>query len=404
MKRALRVALFLGLLLVLLAASRVVPALADRWRAPSGEAAPARVIDLCAERRPDATLPAACADAAPEVTLLFGGDTALADAALPTLRDRGIDFPFQHTLALLAAADVSVVNLEAPVTAIDRPFRFGKEYLYRAPPEAAEAMARAGIDVASLANNHVLDHGAEGLSDTLARLAAVGVFTVGAAASEASARAPLVIRIGGLRVALLARCQRKLDWDLWVRQFAAPDRAGVAALDPAPGQSLAADVAAARREADLVILLVHWGQSYAPVDAEQRRLAELGAAAGVDLIIGHHPHVAQPLGLLGRARVPVAFSLGNYAFGTPGRPELDVGLLLRATVRSRRLSRLELIPIDVQNRRVGYRPTPLTGTAALEALAPLLATSRREGAALRIEGARAVQDHASEPDDSGGSR
>jgi poly-gamma-glutamate capsule biosynthesis protein CapA/YwtB (metallophosphatase superfamily) len=139
-----------------------------------------------------------------------------------------------------------------------------------------------------------------------------------------------------------------------------------------------------------VVLLAHWGEGYAPPSAEQRRLAERAAAAGVDLIIGHHPHLAQPLALVGAARVPVAFSLGNYAFGTPGRPELDVGLLLRATVRAGRIGRLELIPLDVQNRRVGYRPTPLTGFAAAAALGPLVAASRREGAALSIEGDVAV--------------
>ena len=389
MKRALRVLAWAAMAALLAAASRVVPAALVRLRGPTGSAAAARVLDLCAERRPDGTLPAACATGG-DATLLFGGDTALADAALPTLAERGMDFPFQHTAALLALADVVVVNLEAPITAEERRFGPWKQYVYRAPPESAQAMARAGIDVASLANNHVLDQGAEGLRETGDRLAREGIGAVGAGADEAGARAPLVVRVGGLRVALLARCQRKLDWDLWVRQFAAPDRPGVAALD----EALAADVAAARRDADLVVLLVHWGEGYAPPREVELREAERAASAGVDLVVGHHPHRAHPVALAGPGsrRVPVALSLGNYAFGTAGRPELDVGLLLRATVRARRLARLELIPIDVQNRRVGYRPTPLGGPAAAAALAPLIAESRARGAPLRLEGDAAVLD------------
>ena len=90
--------------------------------------------------------------------------------------------------------------------------------------------------------------------------------------------------------------------------------------------------------------------------------------------------------------MPVAYSLGNYAFGTAGRPDLDVGLLLRARLRAGRLARIELLPLDVQNRRVGYRPELLHGPAAAAALAPLVAASQRLGLALRGEGDAAVVD------------
>lgn len=386
MRAVLRVLLVAASLLLVLASLRVVPALGERLRAPRGASGPAQHLDLCGERRADGTLPAACAPEAACASLLFGGDTALADAALDTLRDRGIDFPFQHTVELLQAADLAVVNLEAPITAVDAPFRFGKQYLYRAAPEAAPAMARAGIDAVSLANNHLMDHGERGLVDTRALLLSQGIAATGAGSDEAGARAPLIVHLGRLRVALLSRCERKLDWDLWVRQFAAPGRPGVAPLD----EALAADVASARREADLVVLLAHWGEGYGAVTPAQRAFAERAAAAGVDLVVGHHPHVAQPLARLGERRVPVAFSLGNYAFGTPGRPDLDVGLLLRAEVCGGRLAHLELVPIDVQNRRVGYRPTPLPPDAAASALAPLIAASRAEGAALRVKSGRAL--------------
>lgn len=372
------------------AAVHVTPALLDRRVAAAPGPAPAW-LDLCAERRPDGTLPGACGGAAFEVTLLFAGDTAAIDGALPVLAERGFDFPFASTRALLSLADLAVVNVEAPITAGEHGFAWGKQYLYRAPPELARELGRAGVDVAGLANNHVTDHGAAGLGDTLAHLGAQGVAALGAGADEASARRGLVVRLGPLRVGLLSRCERKLDWDLWVRQYAAGAHPGVAALD----EQVLADVARLRGDSDLVVVLVHWGEGYAPITATQRRWAARLAAAGADLVIGHHPHRVQPLALLpgpGGRPVPVAFSLGNYAFGTAGRPDLDLGLLLRARVRGRRLARLELLPLDVQNRRVGYRPEPLAGAAAAAALTPLVLASGPLGADLRLEDAAAVLD------------
>jgi poly-gamma-glutamate capsule biosynthesis protein CapA/YwtB (metallophosphatase superfamily) len=112
------------------------------------------------------------------------------------------------------------------------------------------------------------------------------------------------------------------------------------------------------------------------------------AALGVDLVVAHHPHVAHPLLQLGPTTA--ALSLGNYAFGTEGRPALNEGLMLFAEIEGRRLARVELVPIDVQNRRVGFQPRPLIGEALDEALDRLVRESRALGTALERSGDRAI--------------
>jgi poly-gamma-glutamate capsule biosynthesis protein CapA/YwtB (metallophosphatase superfamily) len=136
------------------------------------------------------------------------------------------------------------------------------------------------------------------------------------------------------------------------------------------------------------VVSLHVGYNYHPPQpatvAWSRRAVELGA----DLVIDHHPHVAHPL-MLYRGR-PIALSLGNYAFGTPGHAELDYGLLLYAHVGGRGLDRIELQPLAVQNARVHFQPIPLVRDEAARYLERLQGESRALGAELAIEGGRAV--------------
>ena len=318
-------------------------------------------------------------------SVLFLGDTGPGDAAEPTLRERGYDFPYRATVDLLRGADLTVVNLEMPITDRGSPPTLYKDYVYRARPDAAPALAWAGVDVVSLANNHVIDYGDVGLADTLAAVRAAGMVPLGAGADEAEARRGIIATIGGVKVGLLAFCQRQPLWEMWVDQFARARRPGTVALTEL---ALREDLSRLRARADLVVVLLHIGYNYrAPADttiAWSRRAIELGA----DLVIDHHPHVAHPI-MMHQGK-PIALSVGNYAFGTPGREELNEGLLVYAEIEGRRLDRLEIVPIDVQNRRVGFQPRPLVGVALDGSLARLIAASAARGAQLERVGDRAV--------------
>jgi poly-gamma-glutamate synthesis protein (capsule biosynthesis protein) len=332
-----------------------------------------------------------------QATLMFAGDTALADLALTAIAAHGWLYPFGSTIDLVRGADVAIANHEAPISDGGTPSPLWKGWVYRAPAASARALADAGFDVLLLANNHMLDDGFDGLADTLDNAARAGLATIGAGRDEAEARRGVVVDVGGLRVGLLAYCERQLLWDVYVDQFARAHRAGVAmAAEP----DLARDVARLRARADLVVVSFHVGENYEPPTRAARRWSERAIDAGADLVVDHHPHVAHPIAIY-RGR-PIVLSVGNYAFGTQGRfsgravaDVLEVGLLAFAHARrcaggGAAFDRLELVPMAVHNDRVRFRPEPLAGAELADTLARLGEASRRHGAELRDEGGRGV--------------
>jgi poly-gamma-glutamate synthesis protein (capsule biosynthesis protein) len=320
-----------------------------------------------------------------EALLLFAGDTLEGDAANPLLSQKGYQYPLQLTVDLIREADLAIVNQEGPITDGGDRFPIYKDYIYRALAPSAAALAWAGVDVITEANNHATDWGASGLADT-ARLATEnGMVMIGAGADEVQARRGLIATVGDTRVGLLAFCQKKWLWRWYVDQFARRGHYGIALLSEA---NLRDDIARLRRQSEVVIVTLHGGENYEPPTAEMRRWAERAIDLGADLVVMHHPHVAHPVAMY--AGKPILLSLGNWAFGTPGQSELDYGLLAFAHVRAKKLAQLELVPIAVQNRKVGYRPEPLHDQELDRALAKLRDDSARYGARLGIDHGRAV--------------
>jgi len=206
---------------------------------------------------------------------------------------------------LLAGSDIAVGNLEGPLTT--RP-SVGPAWCFtlRGHPAYAPILRDAGLNVLSLANNHMMDHGWEGLEDTCTHLRAAGIRYFGAGRSLREAREPLRITVRGLRIAFLAYCNVSVLSPI----YADVDRPGVA---PARRSYILADIAAAQRENNVVIVCMHWGQEHVRYPApKHRRLAFEMIAAGANLIIGHHPHVLQ--GVERVAKGAVSYSLGNFVF------------------------------------------------------------------------------------------
>ncbi|MBC2934475.1 CapA family protein [Nocardioides sp. zg-1228] len=222
---------------------------------------------------------------------------------------------------VLAEADVAIVNLETSVGDGGRP-EPGKRFTFSAGPRALAALGAAGIDVASMANNHALDFGRDRLPSTLraARRAAAAdpplrVVGIGADADEAHRAARTVV--GGTVVATLAASAADQDptADPTGHWAARPGRSGVAdATDP---RRLLREVRRADSEADVVVAYLHWGvQGERCPSPDQRRLARALVAAGADVVVGSHAHEVQGDGRLGAGYV--AYGLGNFAWYSPG--------------------------------------------------------------------------------------
>lgn len=298
-------------------------------------------------------------------TVAFLGDTLLGDRYTGLLRKRGYAYAFARIGWLLARADLVVANLEGVLTAEARGLRGTPQrerYWLRADPESAAAMAAAGIRVVSLGNNHVLDYGLDGLAETLGALDEHGIVHCGAGLSEMEARRPAVVTVRGVRVGFYSAVQSYEVYADWL--YASGETGGCNRLEQAAVQE---DLGGLRQLADVRIALVHWGRTYRAVAPAQVRWAPRLVAAGADLVVGHHPHIAQPVTLVnGR---PVLYSLGNGPFGTKGgfdrfrQPGYGLVALAEFTDAGQ-LAGLQLHLIDVDNARTGCRPTLFTGEAA----------------------------------------
>ena len=232
-------------------------------------------------------------------TLLAGGDVLMERS-----ERLGLD-PFASITPPLGSADLSVVNVEMAIS--DRGAPRNKKYVFRAPPAAAGRIAAGGVSVGSLANNHAMDYGPDALSDTIDLLEGAGVVTVGAGRDADEAyRYRILATNGGLNVAFVGASL------IVPAGFpAGPTTPGIASAHTSGVARVLDTVRAATAAADAVVVVVHWGIERNPCTTEwQRSLARQLLDAGADAIIGHHPHVLQPVVFTGEKLV--AFSLGNF--------------------------------------------------------------------------------------------
>ena len=317
--------------------------------------------------------------AATEFRVAAVGDIMLGGTAEPEMRKFGYDYPYEHVQAILKQAQIVFGNLEGPLTDDGAPER--KKYVFRSPPDkVAPALARAGFNIVSLANNHSLDYGPRGLEDTRAALAKAGIQTVGAGRNEAEARAPVYRKADGATVAFLAY-SLVFPEKFW----AGPDTPGTAFGHE---RFVRADVAAARRKADVVVVSFHWGQEgKTELRDYQALLAHAAIDSGATVVLGHHPHVLQ--GVERYRDGVIIYSLGNFAFGSYSNTATRSAIAL-LTFRDRQLRELRLVPINVKNAEVVFQPRPLVGLDAAEVVGQLQQLSRALGTVLENRGGVAV--------------
>jgi poly-gamma-glutamate capsule biosynthesis protein CapA/YwtB (metallophosphatase superfamily) len=297
----------------------------------------------------------------PDLSLIAVGDIMLDGRAKPVVAERGADYPFAAVLPLLRRAPIVLGNLEGPFACLARSER--RNHSYRVDPALARALERAGINIVTLANNHLLDCGRAGVLETLEALEQAGVAAVGAGVDELAAHSPVIRAVRGLRVGVLGY--------YWNRRCAARGTLPGSAMDPP--QALAADIGALRSQVDRVIVTFHWGVPYErqPSGADQAK-ARVAVDYGADLVIGHHPHIVQPAELY-RGR-PIFYSVGNFAFGSGNSRAEGLAVGVRFDEQE---TIVEVYPLYVKNRdpRVNYQPQVLRGRGAERVLRQLLETS-----------------------------
>jgi Bacterial capsule synthesis protein PGA_cap len=272
------------------------------------------------------------------VTFMFAGDTQFEDSAASRLAADPSTVLAPMT-PVMSQADIAMVNLETAITTRGSPE--AKTYTFRAPPSAFTALAAAGVDVVTMANNHGRDFGAVGLDDTLAAINASKFPVVGIGANAAAAYAPYRVTVNGQRIAIFG-ASRVIDSALLSSWTATDSQPGIAsAYDGAPRDRLLAAVRDARASSDTIVVFLHWGTELLTCPTGvQESLAKDLRAAGADLIVGAHAHRVQGDGFLDGAFV--AYGLGNFVW-----PRGNVGAVIEVKATGRVIDSYRWIPMKV---------------------------------------------------------
>lgn len=270
------------------------------------------------------------------VHLAFVGDIALNYSIARDLEKiaagesppAGVDagFPFGGVAERLRAADIAVGNLECVLSTKGDVDTWHKPF--RGPVSGIDTVLGAGIDIVSVANNHSWDYGEQGFSDMLRRLDEKKLDVVGRGYRQKLPHLPerAVVRdVRGTRVGFLGFY---LEED----------------------SSIARDVAAARKEADLVVVYFHWGkEKQSDATPQQRRQARVAIDAGADVVVGSHVHVLQPTEMY-KGKL-VAYGLGNFVFmGMNTEERFRRGAILEVEITRDRLVSFEMVPTRVDDR------------------------------------------------------
>ena len=230
-----------------------------------------------------------------EITITFGGDCTLAGDVNKNntrfqsfVEEYGYDYFLANLKPIFEADDLTIVNLEGPLTTSDDK-RGGRQFNFRGDPGNAQILSAASVEAVHMANNHARDFQEEGYEDTLAAVEAVGIVPYGYAQTQ-------VMEVKGVKIGLIGLT----EWD----------------YEPSEVREMVAQL---REECDILVATFHWGEELRYTSTStQRKFAEAAIEAGADVVVGHHPHVVS--GVAEYEGVPVVFSVGNLCFGGNIRP------------------------------------------------------------------------------------
>lgn len=264
-------------------------------------------------------------DTAKSITINFVGDILAARTIESTMRKNGYDYPFQKIHEELADADITFANLETPLIGNQETGKTtpGGLTVFRGDVDFAKALKDAGIDIVSIANNHMKDQGEDGVVSTINALEAVKVAHAGAGIDLNQARKLAIIEKNGIKVGFLAYN----DTDVVPPSTYANNspQSGTNTMDQ---NRLVEDIGNARAQVDILVVSMHSGTEYITSKPNSRQTAFAHAAidAGSDMVIGHHPHVLQPMEIYKNKYI--FYSLGNFVFDQPW-PDTKESVILK---------------------------------------------------------------------------
>jgi poly-gamma-glutamate synthesis protein (capsule biosynthesis protein) len=304
------------------------------------------------------------------LVVVAGGDVSLGrGVGKRLLSDIEYD-PFRGVGGWISAADIAFVNLESPLAdrngETERP---GERNVFTGPPVGAGILARSGVDIVSVANNHAWDYGRTGFLETLDYLTMAGVAYAGGNVRPGEQYQATVVEKQGYRVALFAVT------DVW-NPAPFEKHEGSRYVARADWTKLENEMVRARRDNDVVLVSYHGGREYDDQPTvDTIAFARNVLRQGADAFIGHHPHVPQGVGWV--KGKPAFFSLGNLVFGVVrDQPGTGWAFLTKMTFEAGTLFSVRLCPFHITARSL---PEMATGPERSARANELIAMSTRVG-------------------------
>ena len=273
------------------------------------------------------------------LTVLFTGDVLLDRGVRHIAEHRGISYLFEEVSPIFREADAVVVNLECPLTDTISPVN--KKYIFRADARWAKDLKAVGITHAAMANNHTNDQGRRGLQATAQHLTEAGITPLGYGKNFKEQMSPVLIEKDGISVALFNATT--LTIENWCR---IDDKPGIAQPTEKELLDEISDFHHKYPETHIVVVL-HWGVEFQPYPSiRQRALAHKLPEAGVAAVIGHHPHILQPIDTKGK--MPVYYSIGNFVFDQKV-PKAKESMIARLTFHSDGTLKSDSIAVRIES-------------------------------------------------------
>ena len=312
-----------------------------------------------------------------DFTMSFVGDILLSYKMEPYLSQQGPTYPFMNVTSVLRKSKIVNGNLESPIGLSGTPMQ-NKSFYFIAQPKTVEGLVYAGFNILNLANNHILDFGELAFYDTLNILKNTGIETVGAGSNFSQAAQLKIIQQDNLKLGFLSFCNVAPETFYATKKYPG--------IIKATANNVKTLVTKNAQKVDILITIFHWGKEYSDeLIAKQRELAHLAIDSGANLVIGHHPHIIQPLEIYHKTLI--AYSLGNFVFGTYGYPPkktADKSMILNIKVDGK-IKSAEIIPLNIFNYDVKFQPQIAQGKKAQEILQYYSKLSSPYGVQIKIK-------------------
>ena len=264
------------------------------------------------------------------VTLAFVGDIMAHSPIIRSSYDtnhKSYDFSpiFSHIQSDLQSYDFLIGNLETPVAGIERGFSGYPNF--NAPTEMLSTLSQSGFDILAFANNHSMDQGLQGITHTVQEIKKHTMLPIGATNTTSEYYTPTIVYKNGIRIAFINASYGLNGYTL--------SEKNTYRINIINTKKLISAIQNARElSADIVIVYLHFGNEYEKTaNKQQVQLAHTLANAGVDAIIGSHPHVVQNVEYyaVGKKIVPILYSLGNF-LSNQQDIHTDIGMIYKLRI------------------------------------------------------------------------